>query len=107
MYKEYIPIFNLWADAESKLADPLHAMANAFDKNSSALKTLVRIFSTWGQSTCTKSIDSVTKCSGQLYNHIGVSISMRVIIQYAERQNFPLCSYIFLVFLKIGHPVLI
>ena len=45
VYKEYIPIFNLWADAESKLADPLHAMANAFDKNSSALKTLVRVFS--------------------------------------------------------------
>lgn len=43
VYKEYIPIFNLWADAESKLADPLHAMANAFDKNSSALKTLVRV----------------------------------------------------------------
>lgn len=43
VYKEYIPIFNLWADAESKLADPLHAMASAFDKNSSALKTLVRV----------------------------------------------------------------
>ena len=45
VYQEYIPIFNLWADAESKLADPLHAMANAFDKNSSSLKTLVRVFS--------------------------------------------------------------
>ena len=45
VYKEYVPIFNLWADAESKLADPLHAMANAFDKNSSALKTLVRVSS--------------------------------------------------------------
>lgn len=44
VYKEYIPIFNLWADAESKLADPLHAMASAFDKNSSSLKTLVRIY---------------------------------------------------------------
>ena len=42
MYKEYIPIFNLWADAEHKLTDPLHAMASAFDKNSSALITLVR-----------------------------------------------------------------
>ncbi|KAL9951521.1 hypothetical protein ACROYT_G044196 [Oculina patagonica] len=42
VYKEYIPIFNLWADAESKLADPLHAMANAFDKNSSSLKTLLK-----------------------------------------------------------------
>lgn len=41
-YKEYIPIFNLWADAEHKLADPLHAMASAFDKNSSALKTLLK-----------------------------------------------------------------
>lgn len=45
VYKEYIPIFNLWADAESKLADPLHAMASAFDKNTSALKSLASIFS--------------------------------------------------------------
>lgn len=43
VYTEYIPIFNLWADAESKLVDPLHAMANAFDKNSSSLKMLVII----------------------------------------------------------------
>lgn len=43
IYKEYIPIFNLWADAETKLVDPLHAMANAFDSNSSSLKSLVRI----------------------------------------------------------------
>ncbi|KAJ7356164.1 Sorting nexin-30 [Desmophyllum pertusum] len=42
VYKEYIPIFNLWADAESKLAEPLHAMASAFDKNSSSLKTLLK-----------------------------------------------------------------
>lgn len=42
VYTEYIPIFNLWADAESKLVDPLHAMANAFDKNSSSLKTLLK-----------------------------------------------------------------
>ena len=45
IYKEYIPIFNLWADAETKLVDPLHAMANAFDSNSSSLKSLVRISS--------------------------------------------------------------
>ncbi|KAK2555025.1 Sorting nexin-30 [Acropora cervicornis] len=42
IYKEYIPIFNLWADAETKLVDPLHAMANAFDSNSSSLKSLLK-----------------------------------------------------------------
>ncbi|KXJ19222.1 sorting nexin-7 [Exaiptasia diaphana] len=39
---EFIPIFRLWANSESKLADPLTAMADALEKNSSSLKTLLR-----------------------------------------------------------------
>ena len=68
MYKEYIPIFNLWADAESKLADPLHAMADAFDKNSSALKTLVRFSQRHLPSNdrVLSKLDDLIKCIGQL-----------------------------------------
>jgi hypothetical protein len=39
---EFIPIFRLWANSETKLADPLTAMADSLDTNSSALKKLVQ-----------------------------------------------------------------
>ncbi|XP_031564851.1 sorting nexin-30-like [Actinia tenebrosa] len=40
---EFIPIFRLWANSETKLADPLTGMADALDKNCSALKKLLRV----------------------------------------------------------------
>ncbi|EDO46895.1 predicted protein, partial [Nematostella vectensis] len=41
-YLEFIPIFRLWANSETKLASPLNAMADALDMNVAALKKLLK-----------------------------------------------------------------
>ncbi|XP_032219689.2 sorting nexin-7-like [Nematostella vectensis] len=41
-YLEFIPIFRLWANSETKLASPLNAMADALETNVAALKKLLK-----------------------------------------------------------------